>query len=287
MAAGAGLAPHRFTLDSGVLRSNMPTERLCLALAQAAAVPGDVDANVAAVVAAVSAAAIRGANLVVFPELFLTGYELAHLESTKDAWLEEHDPRLDPVRRACARGGVTAILGAALQTRGGDRHIAAPIVGPSGDIGFRHSRCMAGGSRSASASTSHGRSTRRTRPSMALTSTWLRRSIREAKSGGAISTSARGRWTTGCSAAWRISREAPAATFPVGSAVHGDRTGTCSSEPAGPTRRSWWSSSNRRSSRPTGVGSPLRVDKATRSAWGRTPPGACSTARGLLCFAPR
>ncbi len=114
----------------------MPTERLCLALAQAAAVPGDVDANVAAVVAAVSAAAIRGANLVVFPELFLTGYELAHLESTKDAWLEEHDPRLDPVRRACARGGVTAILGAALQTRGGDRHIAAPIVGPSGDIGF-------------------------------------------------------------------------------------------------------------------------------------------------------
>ena len=112
----------------------MPTDPLRLALVQASAVPGDVDANVRAAAGAVSAAAARGARLVVFPELFLTGYELAILEATPGAWLEEHDARLEPVRRVCSQRGTTAILGAALRTRANERFIAAPVIGPSGDV---------------------------------------------------------------------------------------------------------------------------------------------------------
>jgi predicted amidohydrolase len=107
---------------------------LRVALAQSSPAPGDIDANVLAAAAIVTRAAECGARLVVFPELFLTGYELAHLQATPNAWLSESDARLDPVRRACASSGVTAIVGAPVLTKDGDRVIAAPIVGPHGDI---------------------------------------------------------------------------------------------------------------------------------------------------------
>lgn len=113
----------------------MPAAPLRLALAQAAAISGDVDANARAAGEAVARAAERGAHLVVFPELFLTGYELPLLAATPSAWLDEADARLDPVRRACAATGVTAVLGAAHRTRAGDPVIAAPVIGPGGDVG--------------------------------------------------------------------------------------------------------------------------------------------------------
>jgi predicted amidohydrolase len=113
----------------------MPSSPLCLVLAQLSAVPGDVDANARAAAKTVHTAADRGAHLVVFPELFLTGYDLALLAATPSAWLEEGDARLDPVRAACAARGVTAVLGAPIRTRAGDKVIAAPVVGPRGDVG--------------------------------------------------------------------------------------------------------------------------------------------------------
>jgi predicted amidohydrolase len=113
----------------------MPQTPLRIALAQAVSVPGDVEANVRRAAAVVEEAAARGARLVAFPELFLTGYEPALLAETPAAWFEVADARLDPVRRACAAMELTAILGAPLRTKDGARKIAAPIVGPRGDVG--------------------------------------------------------------------------------------------------------------------------------------------------------
>ena len=48
--------------------------RLRIALAQANPILGDIDANVAKLVAMRGRAAALGADLVVFPELFVTGY---------------------------------------------------------------------------------------------------------------------------------------------------------------------------------------------------------------------
>jgi predicted amidohydrolase len=42
------------------------------------------------------------ARLVVFPELFLSGYELPLLARDEEARIARDDARLDPVRRACA-----------------------------------------------------------------------------------------------------------------------------------------------------------------------------------------
>lgn len=114
----------------------MPSAPLRIALAQFTSVAGDVDANARRAAAAIVDAASQGASLVAFPELFLTGYDLALLEETPHAWLEEHDARLEPVRLACAASGVTAILGAPLQSSDGARTIVAPVVGPRGDLGI-------------------------------------------------------------------------------------------------------------------------------------------------------
>jgi 5-aminopentanamidase len=114
-----------------------PSAPLRIGLAQACPTPGDVTANARAAASIVGDAAGRGVRLVIFPELFLTGYELSLLATTPGAWIAStEDPRLDPIRDACESGGVTAILGAALATAEGARHIAAPILGPEGPVGI-------------------------------------------------------------------------------------------------------------------------------------------------------
>lgn len=79
-------------------------ETLVVGVAQPACMAHDVAANVAAHVAAVEGA--EGARLVVFPELSLTGYELAAEPVAPE------DPRLVPLIEACGRAGVVALAGA-------------------------------------------------------------------------------------------------------------------------------------------------------------------------------
>ncbi len=110
----------------------MPGPPLRLAIAQALSSPGDVVANAAASARTVATARERGAALVLFPELSLTGYELPLLEATPAAWVTRDDARLDPVRRACADAQVTAVLGAPMRAGGGDNRIAALIIDGSG-----------------------------------------------------------------------------------------------------------------------------------------------------------
>jgi 5-aminopentanamidase len=117
---------------------SVPAASLRIALAQVSPAPFDVDANARSAASIATRAAERGAHLVVFPELFMTGYELPHLAATPSAWLEEDDPRLTPVRRACSERDLVVILGAAVRTRDGERRIAARIVGPAGDVGISY-----------------------------------------------------------------------------------------------------------------------------------------------------
>lgn len=112
----------------------MPDRPLRLAIAQARSIAGDVGGNVAASVRTVIAAGERGARLVVFPELSLTGYDLELLAATPAAWLTVDDARLAPLRGACADAGVTAVVGAPVRTSEGRRHIAAIVVTPAGAL---------------------------------------------------------------------------------------------------------------------------------------------------------
>jgi predicted amidohydrolase len=78
------------------------------ALAQLASAPGDVAANVASVCETVRAHS--GADVVVFPELFLSGYLL---DSIDDLAQELDGPELAAVRSAAADGETAVVLGVA------------------------------------------------------------------------------------------------------------------------------------------------------------------------------
>lgn len=99
---------------------------ISIGVAQPETVTGDVAGNVANHVDALDRAAVDGARVVLFPELSLTGYAF-------DAEpLTPHDERLDPLVAACARAGLTALVGAPVTADGGGRHIAVLAVDGGG-----------------------------------------------------------------------------------------------------------------------------------------------------------
>jgi predicted amidohydrolase len=103
---------------------------LTLAAAQSASVPGDIEANVAGHLRFAERAARQGVNLLVFPELSLTGYELA--TAARDAILPD-DPRLRPLRDAASATAMTIIVGAPLKAAGRPL-LAALIFRPDGAV---------------------------------------------------------------------------------------------------------------------------------------------------------
>lgn len=96
---------------------------LDLAVAQPVVTAGDLDATVAAHVAAVRAAAAR---VVAFPEMSLTGYALDAPSVALD------DPALAPLVAACAEAGTLALVGAPVTGEDGRDHIAVLAVDGEG-----------------------------------------------------------------------------------------------------------------------------------------------------------
>jgi predicted amidohydrolase len=112
----------------------VPSRPLRLAVAQVEAVPCDVSANLAQAVEITRRAAAEGASVVAFPELSLTGYELAFLAEGAAGWFTPDDARLEPLRRACDDTGVTAVVGAAVREPNRTPRLAAFIVLPDGGL---------------------------------------------------------------------------------------------------------------------------------------------------------
>ncbi|WP_327131920.1 carbon-nitrogen hydrolase family protein [Streptomyces sp. NBC_01343] len=101
-----------------------------IAAAQLTCVPADIPANTERSVALAAEARARGAELVVFPELALTGYELDSLATDPGLWLAgADDPRLDPLRSA----GVAVAVNAALRTDGPLPALATLVYGADGE----------------------------------------------------------------------------------------------------------------------------------------------------------
>jgi predicted amidohydrolase len=98
-------------------------EPLTIAVAQPLCVLYDVAANAEAHAAAVRSA---GARVIVFPELSLTGYELAAPAITAA------DPRLAPIVAACDEVGTLALVGTPVPGEAGRPHIAMLAIDGSG-----------------------------------------------------------------------------------------------------------------------------------------------------------
>ncbi|MBT2455806.1 carbon-nitrogen hydrolase family protein [Streptomyces sp. ISL-86] len=100
-----------------------------IAAAQMTCEPTDIAVNVARAAALACEARRQGAELVVFPEFTLTGYELEALAGDPGLWVADaDDPRLDPVRSA----GIATAVNVALRTEGSLPRIATLVYGADG-----------------------------------------------------------------------------------------------------------------------------------------------------------
>ena len=104
---------------------------LVIAAAQSASVPGEVSQNVARHLRLGALAAGRGAHLLVFPELSLTGYELAIARSHT---LRPDSPELNPLRRLAADARMTVVAGAPMGNDKDQLHITAFVFRPDGSV---------------------------------------------------------------------------------------------------------------------------------------------------------
>jgi len=101
-----------------------------IAVAQTCPLPGDVAANTTEHVRLAEAAADAGAGLLLFPELSLTGYEIALAPALA---FTEDDPRLDQLRALASRLSMVLVVGAPLRS-GVRLHIAACVLMPDGSL---------------------------------------------------------------------------------------------------------------------------------------------------------
>ena len=108
-------------------------QRLVVAAGQMAAGRGDVGGNVAAHLRLIKAAAAEGVQLLVFPELSLTGYELdlaALLQFDAD------DARLGPFRRAARKHKMHVVVGGPWASGGARPYLGAFVIGPDGTVPY-------------------------------------------------------------------------------------------------------------------------------------------------------
>jgi predicted amidohydrolase len=98
-----------------------------IAAVQGKAAAGDVTGNVQRHARIAAQAADHGVNLVIFPELSLTGYEL-HL--ARGCAVKRDDAVLDPLRAAAARSRIVISAGAPLLDSQGRLYIAALLFRP-------------------------------------------------------------------------------------------------------------------------------------------------------------
>jgi predicted amidohydrolase len=102
---------------------------LRIAAAQSASIPGDIAANVRRHCLFIDAAAAAKVQLLVFPELSLSGYEPSLLA---DAALSPDDARLAPLQQRADATGMTIVVGVPLSNNSGLPYIGAIAFQPHG-----------------------------------------------------------------------------------------------------------------------------------------------------------
>lgn len=127
-----------------MIERTVPLATLRLALAQAASTPGDIDANVATASTAVHRAAEVGTDLVLFPELFLPGYNLEIIEKDRAATMTEDDRRMQPLIDVARDTSTAIVISAALRV-GSARKLAALVIDRSGGVTHYAKRHLWGG----------------------------------------------------------------------------------------------------------------------------------------------
>ena len=111
-----------------------PTTKLKIALAQLTPQDGEMETNIVKVIHAIKNAASRGADVVVFPEKFLTGYALVLMEENPNVYaVSQGDERLSRIGQCCQENKIHAIVGSPFK-KGEHFYISSLVFGPTGEI---------------------------------------------------------------------------------------------------------------------------------------------------------
>jgi len=102
---------------------------LTIALAQCPVIRGDLNTNLNQHHSHIKHAASLGAQLVVFPELSLTGYEL---DLANKLALKSSDRLFNELSNVCKKNNIMVIAGCFLASKGAKPHIGAVICSPCG-----------------------------------------------------------------------------------------------------------------------------------------------------------
>ncbi|NRB66100.1 MAG: carbon-nitrogen hydrolase family protein [Vibrio sp.] len=108
-------------------------QTLIIALAQAPVERGDIETNLRHHLTHVAQSSQLGANLVVFPELSLTGYELDLLDELA---FDSSTPAIKSLSAAASEHKITVIAGCPLSNPSSKPTIAAVICFPDGKVEF-------------------------------------------------------------------------------------------------------------------------------------------------------
>ncbi|CAM4306289.1 nitrilase-related carbon-nitrogen hydrolase [Paenibacillus tarimensis] len=96
-----------------------PKHSLRVAVAQTVSLSGDIGANVERSIPMIEYAIQRKADIIVFPEKFLTGYVPEIIISDPERYaVVPNDPRLEPIRSVCKQHKICAIIGTPTQLDG-------------------------------------------------------------------------------------------------------------------------------------------------------------------------
>ncbi|MFI1584568.1 carbon-nitrogen hydrolase family protein [Embleya sp. NPDC020630] len=101
-----------------------------IAAAQLTCVPGDIPTNVRQLAALAVQAREQGAELIVFPELAPTGYELRMAAEDPHLWVAADDARLDPLRGI----GIACVVNCAVPTDETRPAIGTFVYGGAGEL---------------------------------------------------------------------------------------------------------------------------------------------------------
>lgn len=111
----------------------LPTAKLRIALAQCSAVDGNIEGNVNRAYEMIEEAGEKRADLIMFPEKFLTGYVPEIVQSNlSDNTLCINDVRIEKLRQACKTHGIWAIIGTPVR-KGEDIYISSIIIDSHGN----------------------------------------------------------------------------------------------------------------------------------------------------------
>ena len=110
-----------------------------VAAGQAAAVAGDLRANVRTAVRLACRAGDQAARLLVLPEAFLTGYDGGVFAGPLPTAEDLTGPALDPLREVAAAADLVVVVGTAVQ-RPGRRTLSSVLVRPDGAVGVPYDK---------------------------------------------------------------------------------------------------------------------------------------------------